>query len=105
TPNDDPSFVRARVVSALTRATNPIGYRASESAEKTFAGHTLLEQIANDAGAKGISDVRNFDGLAYHRVTDIEAERIYWLWPHRLAIGKICLHAGYPGTGKSQYAN
>jgi putative DNA primase/helicase len=43
-------------------------------------------------------------GPSYHRVTDIQAEHINWLWPNRLAIGKITLHAGYPGTGKSQFA-
>jgi len=105
-PSDNPDFVRERVISATTSGQNAIGAYATRPAVETFAH--FAEQIAKmaaETGAKLASDVRNFDGLHYYRVTDIQAERIDWLWPHRLAIGKICLHAGYPGTGKSQYAD
>src|SRR6185437_12634574 len=34
----------------------------------------------------------------------IEPERVEWLWPGRIAIGKHTCIAGEPGTGKSQLA-
>jgi hypothetical protein len=36
------------------------------------------------------------------RLADIAAEHIRWLWPQRLALGKLSLVAGQPGLGKSQ---
>ena len=40
--------------------------------------------------------------LMMTRASDIEPQRISWLWPERFAIGKIALIAGNPGLGKSQ---
>jgi putative DNA primase/helicase len=42
--------------------------------------------------------------LIFRRASDIPAEKICWLWPQRIAVGKICLIAGDPGLGKSQLA-
>ena len=36
------------------------------------------------------------------RVSDVPMEAINWLWPGRIAKGKISLIAGHPGLGKSQ---
>lgn len=36
------------------------------------------------------------------RASDVEPERISWLWPNRFALGKFSLIAGNPGLGKSQ---
>src|SRR5262245_11836019 len=36
------------------------------------------------------------------RLADIAAEHIRWLWPQRVALGKLSLLAGQPGLGKSQ---
>lgn len=36
------------------------------------------------------------------RVADIEARPIRWLWPGRIARGKVTMLAGHPGLGKSQ---
>jgi putative DNA primase/helicase len=41
-------------------------------------------------------------GIIARRASDIEAEPIDWLWPNRIAIGKLTLFAGDPGLGKSQ---
>ncbi len=38
------------------------------------------------------------------RTSDIEPERIRWLWPGIIARGKITGLVGYPGLGKSQVA-
>lgn len=40
--------------------------------------------------------------LVARRASDIEPEPIRWLWPQRIAIGKLTMLAGEPGLGKSQ---
>jgi hypothetical protein len=42
--------------------------------------------------------------LVTRNLSDIMPERIDWLWPGRLAIGKLTILAGEPGLGKSQVA-
>jgi energy-coupling factor transporter ATP-binding protein EcfA2 len=36
------------------------------------------------------------------RLADVEAKPIRWLWPGRIARGKVSMLAGHPGLGKSQ---
>jgi len=43
-------------------------------------------------------------GLICRCASEIEPERVEWLWPGRIAIGKHTCIAGEPGTGKSQLA-
>jgi putative DNA primase/helicase len=40
--------------------------------------------------------------LISRRASEIQPEAIHWLWPQRIAQGKLCLIAGQPGLGKSQ---
>jgi hypothetical protein len=40
--------------------------------------------------------------LVFRRASDIQPEKIQWLWPQRIALRKPCLIAGPPGWGKSQ---
>jgi putative DNA primase/helicase len=40
--------------------------------------------------------------LISHRASDIQPERIEWIWAGRLARGKVALLGGPPGLGKSQ---
>jgi hypothetical protein len=42
------------------------------------------------------------DRLVIRRASDIVAVPVRWLWPNRLAIGKVTIIAGEPGLGKSQ---
>ncbi len=42
------------------------------------------------------------DGLVLTCIADVEAKPIRWLWPGRIARGKVALLAGHPGLGKSQ---
>jgi putative DNA primase/helicase len=37
-------------------------------------------------------------------ISDIEAQPVRWLWPRRIASGKVTVVAGHPGLGKSQLA-
>lgn len=41
-------------------------------------------------------------GISYRRISDIKAQPIQWLWPYKIARGKLTLIAGNPGLGKSQ---
>ena len=38
----------------------------------------------------------------FRRVADVQARPIRWLWPGRIAQGKVSIIAGNPGLGKSQ---
>jgi putative DNA primase/helicase len=38
----------------------------------------------------------------FRRVADVQAKPIRWLWPGRIARGKVSIIAGNPGLGKSQ---
>jgi putative DNA primase/helicase len=40
--------------------------------------------------------------LVIKQASEIQPEKINWLWPNRIAIGKLTLLAGEPGLGKSQ---
>lgn len=40
--------------------------------------------------------------FTYRRMSDVEAKPIRWLWPGRIARGKVSMLAGHPGLGKSQ---
>jgi putative DNA primase/helicase len=42
------------------------------------------------------------DGVLYRCLADVEPKPIHWLWPGRIARGKVSLIAGHPGLGKSQ---
>ena len=40
--------------------------------------------------------------IALRRIADVEPVPIRWLWPGRIARGKLTMIAGHPGLGKSQ---
>ncbi len=42
--------------------------------------------------------------LVMCNLSDVTPEKIDWLWPGRLAVGKLTIVAGEPGLGKSQLA-
>jgi hypothetical protein len=46
--------------------------------------------------------VSNGRSLVTCTLSDIAPEKIEWLWPGRIAVGKLTLIAGEPGLGKSQ---
>jgi len=47
---------------------------------------------------------RNGTLVAFRRLSDVQAKPIRWLWPGRIARGKVSILAGNPGLGKSQIA-
>lgn len=42
--------------------------------------------------------------IAYRRAADVKSKPVRWLWPGRVARGKVTMLAGNPGLGKSQTA-
>lgn len=52
---------------------------------------------SNPAGA-----VLTSPGVVVRRLSDIQSRPIHWLWPGRIARGKVSMIAGHPGLGKSQ---
>lgn len=50
----------------------------------------------------GQADMPSAGFLVSRRVSDIEAKPVSWLWPGRIARGKVSIIAGNPGLGKSQ---
>jgi hypothetical protein len=51
---------------------------------------------------RGAATILNQAHAIYRRASEIIAEPIRWLWPHRIARGKPSLIAGHAGLGKSQ---
>ena len=66
----------ARVTSIRTPALNPM----------------VSKNLPSDQGSR----------ITYRRASDIQAKPINWLWPGRIARGKVSMLAGNPGLGKSQ---
>jgi predicted ATP-dependent serine protease len=73
-----PSTAKANSANKQRNATQPLGDRPSK-----------------DGG-----DVE----LQWECMADVESEPVDWLWPARIARGKLTLIAGDPGMGKSQIA-
>ncbi len=48
------------------------------------------------------SKSKAFSKLNYRRLDNVQSKPINWLWPGRIACGKVTLFAGDPGLGKSQ---
>ncbi len=53
-----------------------------------------------EAWLKSVGD--DLSPVAFRRVSDVKAKPINWLWPDRIARGKVSMIAGNPGLGKSQ---
>lgn len=41
------------------------------------------------------------DGIVFRKISDVEERDVEWLWPNRIAVGKLTILAGDPGLGKS----
>ncbi len=82
----DVDLVQSKLVSGFGRA-------AIEAARQNAAlDRKALEADARQQAARG---------LIATRMTEIVAQPIRWLWPNRLAIGKVTTLAGEGGLGKS----
>jgi putative DNA primase/helicase len=60
------------------------------------------DKSASDRRSQGSweSDDRPFEPIIV-KLADVQPEQVQWLWPGRIALGKLTLIAGEPGLGKS----
>ena len=63
-----------------------------EQGNRHFASRTKPTALRSISG----------DHAVVHRVSDVQAEPVRWLWQDRFAIGKLSILAGDPGVAKSQ---
>ena len=52
--------------------------------------------------AQSVKQEAKSSPIIYRKISEIEAKPIRWLWPGRIARGKVSMIAGHPGLGKSQ---
>lgn len=71
-------------------------------AHPKFSEDELRDEIEGIAAAVPFVDPAEVvDGPVLKCVADVESQAIEWLWPQRIALGKITLVSGDPGLGKS----
>jgi hypothetical protein len=76
-----------KLTAALSKAKGDVLTPAS------IALPTLSQPAATTSGERA---------LIVRRASDVAPEKIEWLWPGRVAVGKLTLIGGTPGLGKSQ---
>jgi putative DNA primase/helicase len=65
----------------------------------------VAEALGGDAGIdSSLTNGSRIPELVTQRASDIPMEPVAWLWPGRIALGKLTLIAGEAGLGKSQIA-
>jgi putative DNA primase/helicase len=99
---------------------------AGRLAELEFDGKVLVAEIgrmhvkdSNELHVKMLGDAGGFEaawncliedaseielprvGLDITCAADVKTSEIRWLWPRRIALGKVCVWAGDPGIGKT----
>ncbi|MGH8772123.1 MAG: AAA family ATPase, partial [Burkholderiales bacterium] len=93
------------------RRVRPQGAKDFNDVVQVFGAEAVRSAIANakpasraeaEAAREMPSADANDSRIVYRRLSDIEAKPVRWLWPGRIARGKVTLLAGNPGLGKSQ---
>ncbi|MBN2701177.1 MAG: AAA family ATPase [Methylothermaceae bacterium] len=76
-----------------------------EMAKKRLEKGKATNKLAKTSAASGKIDPAEFDSTRpvakTRQFASIEPQEIQWLWPTRIALGKLTLFAGDPGLGKS----
>jgi hypothetical protein len=79
------------------------GLEAVQSAYNRAPAEIIRRRLDERLAAAGA--LPQPDGLLYAptliRLADVQPEPVQWLWPGRIALGKVTLIAGDPGLGKS----
>src|SRR3978361_510303 len=73
--------------------------RSAREAEKRVGSHARL-----NAQVSSMSPLARVAQLETTCVADVEREEVRWLWPNRIAFGKLGILEGMPGVGKSTLA-
>jgi hypothetical protein len=85
----------------------PPGGDLADLAERTGGDAGALDDLRRDIealadGAAPVDPAGPIRGApVLRRLADVKAEPVEWLWPGRIALGKLTLVAGDPGLGKS----
>ncbi|OQA10845.1 MAG: DNA repair protein RadA [Firmicutes bacterium ADurb.Bin373] len=85
----------SEVVGRLTEAAHEAGLADSEIKKNPRQGKQ------KSTSPKRMDPIRNDEEAVLTRLSDVDPVPIEWLWPDRIAIGKITILAGDPGLGKS----
>ncbi|HWQ39359.1 MAG TPA: AAA family ATPase [Burkholderiales bacterium] len=116
---------RARIIIAGDHDASGTGQRAAEDAARAVGGYVAIPErpgadwcdVYRDDGAEAVrrgieaagepapsttSAADSEHGVLTRCAADITARPVRWLWPGRIARGKVTLLAGNPGLGKSQ---
>lgn len=98
--------VRIVRIASMMDGKAPAGFDVADllelASDDTKEMRRSIEELADAAKPEVISPAIPFDGApTVVRLSDVRPERVEWLWPGRIALGKLTLLAGDPGLGKS----
>ena len=109
--NDEPGMTHARAIAASCHAagiktklvTLPVAAKGDVSNYLADHGKADLFALVKAAPIFALDTVdgRGPAGPVVHTLSDVTAQQVSWLWPRRVARGKLNLVAGEPGEGKS----
>ena len=96
---------RARIADRLYQVADAIGLVREHGPDRiqqwlADASKTDISQDTSPSGTTLIT--RGNRTLISQRASEIKPEGIEWVWPGRIAVGKLTLVGGKPGLGKSQ---
>lgn len=91
-------------------ADKPTDFNDLHRAEGIEAVRRQVEQATDPRQENGMIETATPDTatpekplpFTFRRMSDVQAKPIRWLWPGRIARGKVSMLAGHPGLGKSQ---
>lgn len=89
----------ATLFRAVSRAGHP---ELVAQADRTTAAEDFADLFGKDDEPPTDPKASQVAGLTYVRASDVEQKAIQWLWPNRVAVGKLTGIAGPPDQGKSQ---
>ena len=108
-PPWDDDELRKKISSAANNGTPraPKTLHTQESAEWESVANELLEDVPQTPAAgpvppkKAATPLSTGETIVFESMADVVAKPIEWIWPGRLARGKLTLICGDPGKGKS----
>ncbi len=83
---------------SIKRQLFAIAETARDGAQNSQPVDTTIRTLLADVEELRCGGMR---GAELVRAADVEPEPVSWLWPNRIALGKVTLLAGDPGLGKS----
>lgn len=102
TQNDTPSSESLDEARQLERAWGRLDQAIEEIEDKDRVINDLQKQLRQARRSSRKKTVSPLDPLQIGKlVSDVEREHIDWVWPGRLALGKLTILDGDPGLGKS----